>query len=51
MERTPRAMLIPAACGWRTLSERDAHGNAAQGVPVFVDAPSCYVMSTGNSWP
>ena len=47
MERTERAAVMPVAYGWSDvgswqavweLSERDAAGNAAQGLAVFVDA-------------
>ena len=54
MEKTSRAAVVPVACGWSDvgswlavweLSDKDAQGNAAQGVAVFEDSRNCNVSS------
>jgi mannose-1-phosphate guanylyltransferase/mannose-6-phosphate isomerase len=54
MEKTSRAAVVPVACGWSDvgswlavweLSNKDAHGNAAQGVAVFEDSRNCNVST------
>ncbi len=54
MEKTSRAAVVPVACGWSDvgswhavweLSDKDAHGNAAQGVAVFEDSRNCNVST------
>jgi len=56
MEKTSRAAVVPVACGWSDvgswhavweLSEKDAQGNAAQGVTVFEDSRNCNVSTDG----
>jgi mannose-1-phosphate guanylyltransferase / mannose-6-phosphate isomerase len=56
MEKTTRAAVVPVSCGWSDvgswlavweLSDKDAQGNAAQGVAVFEDARNCNVASDG----
>lgn len=54
MEKTARAAVVEVACGWSDvgswhavweLSNKDAHGNAAQGRAVFEDSRNCNVSS------
>jgi len=54
MEKTARAAVVPVACGWSDvgswhavweLSDKDAHGNAAQGPAVFEDSRNCNVST------
>jgi len=54
MEKTAQAAVIPVACGWSDvgswhavweLSDKDEHGNAAQGLTVFEDSRNCNVSS------
>ena len=54
MEKTARAAVVPVSCGWSDvgswhavweLSEKDGHGNAAQGAAVFEDTRNCNVAS------
>jgi len=54
MEKTTQAAVIPVACGWSDvgswhavweLSDKDEHGNAAQGLTVFEDSRNCNVSS------
>ncbi len=54
MEKTTQAAVIPVACGWSDvgswhavweLSDKDKHGNAAQGLTVFEDSRNCNVSS------
>jgi mannose-1-phosphate guanylyltransferase/mannose-6-phosphate isomerase len=54
MEKTSRAAVIPVACGWSDvgswhavweLSDKDGHGNAAQGKAVFEDSRNCNVST------
>jgi mannose-1-phosphate guanylyltransferase / mannose-6-phosphate isomerase len=54
MEKTSRAAVVPVKCGWSDvgswlavweLSDKDAHGNAAQGAAVFEDSRNCNVSS------
>jgi mannose-1-phosphate guanylyltransferase/mannose-6-phosphate isomerase len=54
MEKTSRAAVVPVACGWSDvgswhavweLSDKDAQGNAAQGVAVFEDSRNCNVST------
>ena len=54
MEKTSHAAVVPVACGWSDvgswlavweLSDKDAQGNAAQGVAVFEDSRNCNVSS------
>jgi mannose-1-phosphate guanylyltransferase/mannose-6-phosphate isomerase len=54
MEKTSRAAVVPIACGWSDvgswhavweLSDKDVHGNAAQGTAVFEDSRNCNVSS------
>jgi mannose-1-phosphate guanylyltransferase/mannose-6-phosphate isomerase len=54
MEKTSRAAVVPVACGWSDvgswhavweLSDKDAHGNAAQGAAVFEDSRNCNVST------
>jgi mannose-1-phosphate guanylyltransferase/mannose-6-phosphate isomerase len=54
MEKTARAAVVPVACGWSDvgswhavweLSEKDSHGNAAQGTAVFEDSRNCNVAT------
>src|SRR5436305_3406504 len=54
MEQTSRAAVVPVACGWSDvgswhavweLSDKDAHGNAAQGSAVFEDSRNCNVST------
>ncbi|RTM13361.1 MAG: mannose-1-phosphate guanylyltransferase/mannose-6-phosphate isomerase [Bradyrhizobiaceae bacterium] len=55
MEKTARAAVLPLVCGWSDvgswravwdLSNKDSHGNAAQGTAVFEDARNCNVSSS-----
>src|SRR6202035_3535642 len=52
MEKTARAAVVPVSCGWSDvgswyavweLSDKDAQGNAAQGMAVFEDSRNCNV--------
>jgi mannose-1-phosphate guanylyltransferase/mannose-6-phosphate isomerase len=54
MEKTPRAAVVPVACGWSDvgswhavweLSEKDAEGNVARGTAVFEDSRNCNVST------
>jgi mannose-1-phosphate guanylyltransferase/mannose-6-phosphate isomerase len=54
MERTTRAAVMPVSYGWSDvgswqsvweLSPRDANGNAARGMAVFIDAHGSYVAT------
>jgi mannose-1-phosphate guanylyltransferase / mannose-6-phosphate isomerase len=54
MEKTARAAVVPVSCGWSDvgswhavweLSDKDVHGNAAQGTAVFEDSRNCNVAS------
>jgi mannose-1-phosphate guanylyltransferase/mannose-6-phosphate isomerase len=54
MEKTSRAAVVPVACGWSDvgswhavweLSDKDSHGNAAQGAAVFEDSRNCNVST------
>ena len=54
MEKTARAAVVPVACGWSDvgswyavweLSDKDAQGNAAQGMAVFEDSRNCNVST------
>jgi mannose-1-phosphate guanylyltransferase/mannose-6-phosphate isomerase len=54
MEKTARAAVIPVSCGWSDvgswhavweLSDKDEHGNAAQGNAVFEDSRNCNVAT------
>ncbi|MDB5580499.1 MAG: mannose-phosphate guanylyltransferase/mannose-6-phosphate isomerase [Bradyrhizobium sp.] len=54
MEKTARAAVVPVSCGWSDvgswhavweLSDKDVHGNAAQGTAVFEDSRNCNVSS------
>jgi mannose-1-phosphate guanylyltransferase/mannose-6-phosphate isomerase len=54
MEKTARAAVVPVSCGWSDvgswhavweLSNKDAQGNAAQGVAVFEDSRNCNVST------
>ena len=54
MEKTARAAVVPVSCGWSDvgswhavweLSEKDGHGNAAQGAAVFEDSRNCNVAT------
>lgn len=54
MEKTTQAAVIPVACGWSDvgswhavweLSDKDEHGNVAQGLTVFEDSRNCNVSS------
>jgi mannose-1-phosphate guanylyltransferase/mannose-6-phosphate isomerase len=54
MEKTSRAAMVPVKCGWSDvgswhavweLSDKDAHGNAAQGSAVFEDSRNCNVST------
>lgn len=56
MEKTSMAAVVPVSCGWSDvgswlavweLSDKDAQGNAAQGVAVFEDSRNCNVASDG----
>ncbi|QND70411.1 mannose-1-phosphate guanylyltransferase/mannose-6-phosphate isomerase [Tardiphaga robiniae] len=56
MEKTSKAAVVPVSCGWSDvgswlavweLSDKDAQGNAAQGVAVFEDSRNCNVASDG----
>jgi mannose-1-phosphate guanylyltransferase/mannose-1-phosphate guanylyltransferase/mannose-6-phosphate isomerase len=56
MEKTTKAAVVPVSCGWSDvgswlavweLSNKDAQGNAAQGVAVFEDSRNCNVASDG----
>ncbi|MBI5132482.1 MAG: mannose-1-phosphate guanylyltransferase/mannose-6-phosphate isomerase [Rhodopseudomonas palustris] len=57
MEKTRRAAVVPVSCGWSDvgswravweLSEKDEHGNAAQGKAVFEDSRNCNVSTDGT---
>jgi mannose-1-phosphate guanylyltransferase/mannose-6-phosphate isomerase len=54
MEKTPRAAMVPVACGWSDvgswhavweLSDKDAEGNASRGAAVFEDSRNCNVST------
>jgi mannose-1-phosphate guanylyltransferase / mannose-6-phosphate isomerase len=54
MEKTARAAVVPVTCGWSDvgswhavweLSNKDAEGNAAQGIAVFEDSRNCNVST------
>jgi mannose-1-phosphate guanylyltransferase/mannose-6-phosphate isomerase len=54
MEKTARASVVPVSCGWSDvgswhavweLSDKDGHGNAAQGSAVFEDSRNCNVVT------
>jgi mannose-1-phosphate guanylyltransferase / mannose-6-phosphate isomerase len=54
MEKTSRAAVVPVSCGWSDvgswhavweLSDKDAEGNASQGVAVFEDSRNCNVST------
>jgi mannose-1-phosphate guanylyltransferase/mannose-6-phosphate isomerase len=54
MEKTSRAAVVPVNCGWSDvgswhavweLSDKDSHGNAAQGAAVFEDSRNCSVST------
>jgi mannose-1-phosphate guanylyltransferase/mannose-6-phosphate isomerase len=54
MEKTASAAVVPVSCGWSDvgswhavweLSEKDGHGNAAQGTAVFEDSRNCNVAT------
>jgi mannose-1-phosphate guanylyltransferase/mannose-6-phosphate isomerase len=54
MEKTSHAAVVPVSCGWSDvgswhavweLSDKDAEGNAAQGVAVFEDSRNCNVST------
>jgi mannose-1-phosphate guanylyltransferase / mannose-6-phosphate isomerase len=54
MEKTARAAVVPVSCGWSDvgswhavweLSDKDALGNAAQGLVVFEDSRNCNVST------
>src|SRR5579859_8050503 len=54
MEKTARAAVVPVSCGWSDvgswhavweLSDKDGHGNAAQGTAVFEDSRNCNVAT------
>jgi mannose-1-phosphate guanylyltransferase/mannose-6-phosphate isomerase len=54
MERTLLAAVVPVSCGWSDvgswhavweLSDKDAQGNAVQGVAVFEDSRNCNVTT------
>ncbi|CAN5308966.1 mannose-1-phosphate guanylyltransferase/mannose-6-phosphate isomerase [soil metagenome] len=54
MEKTTQAAVIPVACGWSDvgswhavweLSDKDDHGNVAQGLAVFEDSRNCNVAT------
>ena len=54
MEKTALAAVIPVSCGWSDvgswyavweLSDKDAQGNAAQGMAVFEDSRNCNVST------
>jgi len=54
MEKTKQAAVISVACGWSDvgswhavweLSDKDEHGNAAQGLTVFEDSRNCNVST------
>ncbi len=56
MEKTTKAAVVPVSCGWSDvgswlavweLSDKDAQGNAAQGLAVFEDSRNCNVASDG----
>ncbi|MFZ5735654.1 mannose-1-phosphate guanylyltransferase/mannose-6-phosphate isomerase [Rhodopseudomonas palustris] len=56
MEKTKRAAVVPVSCGWSDvgswravweLSNKDEHGNAAQGMAVFEDSRNCNVATDG----
>lgn len=56
MEKTTKAAVVPVSCGWSDvgswlavweLSDKDAQGNAAQGVAVFEDSRNCHVATDG----
>lgn len=54
MEKTTQAAVIPVSCGWSDvgswhavweLSDKDEHGNVAQGVTVFENSRNCNVST------
>ncbi|KQW22323.1 mannose-1-phosphate guanyltransferase [Afipia sp. Root123D2] len=54
MEKTKQAAVVPVSCGWSDvgswhavweLSDKDDHGNAAQGTAVFEGATNCNVST------
>lgn len=54
MEKTTQAAVIPVSCGWSDvgswhavweLSDKDEHGNVAQGLTVFEDSRNCNVST------
>ncbi|MBU6456170.1 MAG: mannose-1-phosphate guanylyltransferase/mannose-6-phosphate isomerase [Bradyrhizobium sp.] len=54
MEKTSRASVVPVSCGWSDvgswhavweLSDKDEHGNAAQGAAVFESSRNCNVST------
>lgn len=54
MEQTTQAAVIPVSCGWSDvgswhavweLSDKDEHGNVAQGLTVFEDSRNCNVST------
>jgi mannose-1-phosphate guanylyltransferase/mannose-6-phosphate isomerase len=54
MEKTTQAAVVPVACGWSDvgswhavweLSDKDEHGNVAQGLTVFEDSRNCNVST------
>ena len=54
MEKTSLAAVVPVSCGWSDvgswhavweLSDKDAQGNAAQGIAVFEDSRNCNVST------
>ena len=54
MEKTTQAAVIPVTCGWSDvgswhavweLSDKDQHGNVAQGMTVFEDSRNCNVAT------
>lgn len=56
MEKTRRAVVVPAAIGWSDVgswaalwdvSEKDAEGNATTGPVELLDARNCYVRTEG----
>lgn len=54
MEKTTQAAVVPVDCGWSDvgswhavweLSDKDEHGNVAQGLTVFEDSRNCNVST------
>jgi mannose-1-phosphate guanylyltransferase/mannose-1-phosphate guanylyltransferase/mannose-6-phosphate isomerase len=54
MEKTTQAAVVPVSCGWSDvgswhavwdLSDKDEHGNVAQGVTVFENSRNCNVST------